>query len=58
MAEHQAKFQHRADAIRTFYAALTPDQQRTFDAMHDMMGHHGMGHGMHGRGGFDGPQRG
>lgn len=58
MAEHQAAFQHRADAVRTFYAALTPDQQRAFDAMHGVMGRHDMGHGMHGHGGFGGPERG
>lgn len=39
MAEHQAEFQRRAAAIKTFYAALSPEQQRAFDALHGMMGH-------------------
>jgi len=54
MARHQAEFQKRADAIRTFYAALTPDQQKAFDALpmgmmgrgdHERGGDHGMRHG-------------
>jgi hypothetical protein len=61
MAERDAAFKRRADAVRTFYAALSPDQQRTFDALHDLAGghHHGMGsEGMphpHGPGGPGGP---
>jgi hypothetical protein len=31
-AERSAMFTKRADATRTFYAALTPEQQKTFDA--------------------------
>ena len=31
-AERSAMFAKRADATRTFYAALTPEQQKTFDA--------------------------
>lgn len=58
MAEHQAQFARHADAIRRFYAALTPAQQKAFDAMHDGMGfggmHGGKGHGM-GRHGGDHP---
>jgi protein CpxP len=51
IAERQAAFQRRADAIRHFYAALSPAQQRAFDAMHGLMGgHHGHGGG-HGWGG-------
>jgi len=58
MAERQAAFQRKAMAIRTFYGALSPEQQRAFDAMHGMMGH-----GHHGGGwgggpdhhGFEGP---
>ena len=42
MAEHQAAFARRADAIKRFYAQLTPSQQRAFDAL--PMGRHG---GMH-----------
>jgi hypothetical protein len=48
-ARRQAEFQKRAAAIKTFYAALSPEQQRAFDAMpHHMFG--GM-HGHHGGGG-------
>ena len=47
MAEHQAAFKKRHDAIRAFYGQLTPSQQKAFDALHEGMG--GMG-GMHGRG--------
>ena len=51
MAEHQAAFQLRADAIRHFYAMLNPAQQRAFDALHGMMGgkhgHEEHGHGDH-----------
>jgi len=45
MAEHQAAFARRADAVRHFYAALSPEQQRAFDALHGMMGR---GHHSHG----------
>ena len=31
-AERSAMFAKRADATKTFYAALTPEQQKTFDA--------------------------
>ena len=43
MAEHQAAFQHRAEATRRFYAALSPEQQRAFDAMPMFGEHAGMG---------------
>ena len=47
MAEHQARFTQHADAIKSFYAQLSPAQQKAFDAM-PMMGHEMMGgHGMH-----------
>jgi Spy/CpxP family protein refolding chaperone len=51
-AERQAAFQHRAEAIKRFYAVLSPEQKRSFDALHDrggmmMHGHH---HGMEGPG--------
>jgi len=61
MAEHtakrQAEFAKRADAIKTFYAALSPDQKRAFDALPpELMGgmhdHHG-GDGEEGHGGWD-----
>jgi protein CpxP len=51
-AEHQARFQHRADAVKRFYAVLSPEQKRAFDALHDRGG---MGHG---RGGMDGREGG
>lgn len=47
MAERQAQFAKRADAIKRFYAQLSPSQQKAFDALHEGRG--GM-HG-HGRGG-------
>jgi len=64
MAEHQAQFQQHAAAIKTFYASLSPEQQRTFDAVPGLiggdhhMGHEGGGHGgmgQHGHGGPEGP---
>lgn len=36
MAERQAAFDRRAAAIKRFYAALTPAQQKAFDAMRPM----------------------
>jgi protein CpxP len=58
MSEHQAQFQARASAIRQFYAALSPEQQRAFDALPPMMmrGHRGMGPGGPGAPGGPGPQ--
>jgi hypothetical protein len=55
--QHVAKMETRAAATKVFYAQLTPEQQKTFDAeaakMHRRMGH-GMGHRlmMHHRGGM------
>ena len=46
-AERSEMFARRADATRTFYAALNPAQQKTFDTeTAHMMGHrpHGRGH--------------
>lgn len=45
-ARHQSEMRAHVDAVKRFYAALTPSQQKAFDAMH----HHGMGGGvmMHG----------
>lgn len=62
MAEHTAKreaaMQAHVAAIKQFYAALTPAQQKAFDALHGGMGG-GMGHGRGGRmmhiGMMDGP---
>jgi hypothetical protein len=54
MAERQARFASRAEAVKRFYAQLTPSQQHAFDAL--PMGHggmHGHGHGFgfgHGKG--------
>ena len=52
-AEHQAAFQRHAQAVKTFYAALSPDQQHAFDALGALHGMHG-GHGFHGHEGFGG----
>ena len=47
MAEHQAMFKKHNDALRAFYAQLTPSQQKAFDALHMGMGrHHRGGPGM------------
>lgn len=46
MSERQAAFAKRAEAIRRFYAQLSPAQQKAFDALHE------------GRGGFDGRRHG
>lgn len=58
-AQRQQQFARHADAVKRFYAALTPAQQKAFDAMHQgMMGGHGKrgGHmGGHKDGGRHGP---
>lgn len=53
---HAAEADRRAQATKSFYAALNPEQQKTFDAQSLRMmgrgghGHgHGEGHGRHGR---------
>lgn len=46
MAERQAAFQHHADAVKQFYAVLSPEQRRAFDALSGMM--MGGRHGPHG----------
>ena len=43
MAERQSGMRKRNDAIRAFYAQLSPSQQKAFDALH--MGMPGMRHG-------------
>lgn len=57
-AEHQARHAKVASTLRAFYAALSPDQQAVFDALHRMHGPGGPGDGprmmMHGPGGGDG----
>ncbi|CAN5854897.1 hypothetical protein BH11PSE1_BH11PSE1_15730 [soil metagenome] len=52
-AEHQAQHTKMATALRAFYAALSPEQQAVFDALHRMGGMGGPGGGammMHGPG--------
>ena len=48
-AERTAEGQRRAEALRTFYAALSPDQRQVFDALMRLQGPRG---GMHGPGGY------
>lgn len=48
MAEMNAAMDKRGEATKTFYAVLTPEQQKTFDTEHKKFGpHHGgpRGHG-------------
>ncbi len=52
-AQHAAEADRRGEATKTFYAALTPEQQKTFDARSHRMGPRG-GHG-HGKHGHHGP---
>jgi hypothetical protein len=49
MAEHEQRFRAHAEAVRRFYAQLTPAQQKAFDVMGGAKGH-GFGghHGFHG----------
>ncbi|MBC3908938.1 Spy/CpxP family protein refolding chaperone [Undibacterium umbellatum] len=57
MKEHLAKMQTRLTALKTFYAVLTPEQQKIFDERHKRMASHMRdrmdkrmgehGHGMH-----------
>ena len=55
-AEISARRQKHVEALRTFYAALSPDQHQVFDALQRVEGH-GHGDGRHGFGhrGFGGP---
>ena len=55
-AERAANMDKRANAVKTFYAALSPEQQRVFDAT-SMSMMHGGGHKGH-KGGWNGSQRG
>ncbi|MBV7542601.1 Spy/CpxP family protein refolding chaperone [Acidovorax sp. sic0104] len=52
-AQHAAEADRRGEATKAFYAALTPAQQKTFDAHppRHHRGAHGDGEGRHGRGG-------
>lgn len=47
MTAMNAAMAKRNDAIKTFYATLTPEQKKTFDAEHQKMARHGGHHGMH-----------
>ena len=53
-SERAARFAQRAEATRSFYAVLTPEQQKTFDEKAMPRGPHGKHHG-HGHG--HGPDR-
>ena len=62
MAMRDAAFQRRAAAIKTFYAALSPEQQRAFDSL-PMLGEHrgdhgDKDHGPRGRGPWGPPSQG
>ncbi|MBY4599092.1 Spy/CpxP family protein refolding chaperone [bacterium BD-1] len=50
--ERQGAMRQRGDAVKSFYAQLTPEQKKTFDAeslRHGPRGHRGFGHhGHHG----------
>ena len=41
MTEMNAEMDKRGEATKTFYAALSPEQQKIFDAEHRKMGRHG-----------------
>jgi periplasmic protein CpxP/Spy len=49
--ERNAAMDRRFDATKTFYAQLSPSQQKAFDevSMRFLGGHHGRGHGGHDR---------
>ncbi|MDB5884154.1 MAG: hypothetical protein JWR74_325 [Polaromonas sp.] len=48
MTEMNAEMDKRGEATKSFYAALSPEQQKLFDAEHrNMGGRHGQGHRMH-----------
>ena len=49
MTDMNAEMDKRGEATKAFYAALSPDQQKTFDAEHRKMG------GQRGDGGYGGP---
>jgi hypothetical protein len=59
MQRMRERFQRHAAAVKGLYAALSPDQRRTLDALPGLMDHGmGMGHGMdkdHDRGPMDRP---
>src|SRR3989338_4530968 len=57
-AQHASEADRRGEATKAFYAALTPEQQKTFDAQahhgHRMAGMRGDGEGRHGHHGMRG----
>lgn len=57
LVQRSAALEHRAEIVKTFYAVLTPAQQKTFDAHHGAM-HRGMQGRMQGgmQGGMQAPQ--
>ncbi len=58
LADAQARLQKTSAAVKTFYAVLSPDQKKAFDAMPMQLGggHRGFGgHGGFMRGRFEGP---
>lgn len=42
--EHQTKMQEHLASLKTFYAVLTPEQQKIFDDSHRNLGRQGMQH--------------
>lgn len=54
MTEMMAMMDKRGEATKALYAALSPEQQKTFDAEHRKMGHGESHHegGMHSKGGM------
>lgn len=48
MTEMNAEMDKRGDATKAFYAVLSPEQQKTFDAEHRKMGEEHRGRGHHG----------
>ena len=44
MTDMNAEMDKRGEATKAFYAALSPEQQKTFDAEHRKMGREGRGH--------------
>ena len=48
-AQRDVEMDKRAEAVKTFYAVLSPEQKKVFDAEHTMQGRrHGGERGMHG----------
>lgn len=59
--ERQSSMRQRGEAVKSFYAQLTPEQKKTFDAetlQHGQRWNHGNGHGPRGHHGGPGMHRG